>query len=168
MLPPSGIATYPRRGIGTGALAGLRFAALYALSVAAAIVAGALILGGAIEEMWLLIGLFTIGAFGGGLFARLAVSLLGRRMVPTARVALAILALMLFTTACQHVAYFVNYMSYYAAWWPAPFTPDWLRASVSTYAGSGFYFTALGLPLMLPVGLPVLLVAAFLLARRPH
>ncbi|MGD9738487.1 MAG: hypothetical protein AB7O56_15540 [Bauldia sp.] len=129
-------------------------------------VLGALIVRRGIEgDLALALGLFTAGSFVAGIVAGALVRRIGSRLEPRARLAFAVLALMLLTSAAQHIAYFIHYVWYYSGWWGEPLSPGWLEAFVTAYAGSGFYFIALGLPLMLPVGIPVIFAAAIFLAR---
>lgn len=150
----------------------LRSAATFALAYGAAIglasIAGALLLRRGIEaDLALALLLFAGGAATGGFLASLAMAGLARRKPRSARLALSLVALILLTTGFQVVFFYGNYMSYYVAWWGDPFTADWFFPLIITFFGAGFYYLALGLPMMLPIGFPVLIGAAFWLSRMP-
>jgi hypothetical protein len=109
---------------------------------------------------------FAVGAAAAGFIAALIMTALPGRMPWSARYAAALVALMVLTTGAHVVLLFSQYAPYYAQWWPAPFHSWWFDAATSTFAGIGFYYGAIGLPMLLPLGLPALLAFAALLARR--
>lgn len=150
-----------------GSLVGaLAFGVLYGLGMGVAGVGGALLSRHRIEtDLGVFLGHSAIATVIAGVLAAILAGWLGRNLFPTARVALALLALAILTGVAQHFVYFLDYASYYATFWERPFTIPWLRSVTATYAGSAFYFVSLGLPLMLPFGVPVVLGAALVLAR---
>jgi hypothetical protein len=142
------------------------FAVAYGAAVGAAAFLGALWLRrGVSEEIAVVIGFFTLGAVIGGLATAV---LMRRRLVGAGlgpRLAASVLCLVLATTGTHILLLFAEYAGYYAQWWLSSLGGQ-LKAAASTLAGVGFYYVSIGLPLLLPAGLPVLLASAFWLARR--
>jgi hypothetical protein len=143
------------------------FAALYGASVGIAGIPGALWLYGGIGSgLRLALILFAIGAAIAGFFAALAIAWWGPRLHPPARFAAAIVLLVVLSAGFDTLLFYGNYISHYVEWWPEAFSAHWFFTAISTFAGVGYYYVALGVPMLLPVGLPVLFVAAYLLSQR--
>ncbi|PHP66644.1 hypothetical protein CSC94_13250 [Zhengella mangrovi] len=109
---------------------------------------------------------------GGGVAFPLALALFGilARWLgfrPTQRFAAAFLLLGIGTIATTAFG-FSQVFRYYFATFHAPFgTRLWANQTVFTTAAGVYHFLVMGLRLFVPVGLPALLLAAFLLAGRP-
>jgi len=112
------------------------------------------------------VAFFALGAMVAGFFATLIMAALPHRLRPSSRYAAALVTLMLLTTGAQVALLFAQYVPYYAQWWPAPFHSWWSNAVLSTVAGVGFYYGAIGLPMLLPLGLPLLFASAAFLTKR--
>jgi hypothetical protein len=112
------------------------------------------------------VAFFVVGAIVAGFFAALIMAAIPDRLRQSARYAVALVTLVVLTTGAHVVLLFGQYVPYYAQWWPAPFHGWWLQAVTSTFAGVGFYYGAIGLPMLLPLGLPLLLASAAFLTKR--
>ncbi|MCW5696928.1 MAG: hypothetical protein KIS96_09380 [Bauldia sp.] len=142
------------------------FAAVYAAMVAAAFVGGAFLIRRGIDgRLGTAIILFTLGAFIAGFAAALLHRRWSRGRPATARFALAFLLLAILTVAFDVLLFFVQYASYYAQWWPG--FPWVLFTATFTGLGVAFYYGTLALPLLLPLGVPLLFAASWYLARLP-
>lgn len=132
-------------------------------------------LGGVIGALWLRHGieprlgtallLFTVGAALAGFLTALVIGRTGMKR-RTARFAAALVLLIILTTVFDAVLLYVEYAGYYVQWWPPLFSVHWFFTATTTFLGVSFYFVALGVPMIVPLGLPLTLLAALLLARR--
>jgi len=148
--------------MGSGALFGLAFGA----AVGLAAIPGALVVRHAISpDLALVIVFFALGAAPAGFLAALIAGRLPSRFTRGRRFAAALLSMMLFTTGAHVILLFAEYAAYYAQWWPSD-AGEWLQAAGFTFGATGFYYAVLGLPVLLPFGLPVVLAFAMFLARR--
>jgi hypothetical protein len=151
------------------ALRHLRFAAVYGAAVGIAFLAGAFWLrGGVTDRLGLAIVLFAAGAACAGWGAAWFLARWGTRRPGSARFAAAAIILTVLTVGFDAFFLFLNYSAYFIQWWPTPFTLHWFFNLITTGGGVTFFFIALGLPLLLPLGLPVLFGAAFILSRPPR
>jgi hypothetical protein len=149
------------------ALRSLRFGFGFGAVIGVAAIPGALWSRHAISpELAEALALLAVGAAAAGFLASQFDRLLPDRRRSGRRLAGAIVLLAVLTTACQVLLLFAEYVPYYAQWWPAPFTWSWWEGVFTSVAGVGFNYGAIGLPMLLPLGLPALLAAAVLLARR--
>jgi hypothetical protein len=140
------------------------FAAFYALAVGLAFVAGAFLIRRGIDgRLGTAILLFTLGAFAAGLVTALLGHRFGRKRPTSARFALAFVLLAILTVAADVFLFYLQYISYYAPWWPG--FPHVLFTAVFTGFGVAFYYGTLALPLLLPLGVPLLFAASWYLAR---
>ncbi len=143
------------------------FAALYGLCIGLAGIPGALWRYGAINpRLTLALILFAIGAAFAGCCTFLALARWGAGLSPSARFAAAIVLLIVLSAGFDAVLFYGDYITYYVEWWPAAFSLHWFFVALATFAGVGYYYLMLGAPMLMPIGLPVLLVAALLLSRR--
>jgi hypothetical protein len=143
------------------------FGALYGIAVGLAFIPGALWLRGGIDgRLGLAIGLFTAGAACAGTLSAWFLPSISRRKPFSARFSAALILLMLSTAAFQALLLFLHRAVYAAKWWVEPLTLHWFIALAMNAAGTAFYYVALGLPMLLPAGLPLLFASAALLARR--
>lgn len=141
-------------------------ALVYGVAIGVSSVPGALLLRRGIEgDLAHALSLFAAGSVAAAFIAVVVVETVGPRLLPSARLALALLLLILLTSGGQHLAFFVDYAANYAAFGDPMLSAGWFRSMASAFAGSGYYYIAIGLPMMLPAGLPVLFAAAFLLMR---
>jgi hypothetical protein len=148
-------------------LRSVRFGVGFGVAIGLAAIPGAMWSRHAISpELAEALALLAVGAAAAGFLASQLGRLLPGHSQFGARLAAAIVLLVVLTTGCQVVLLFAEYAPYYAQWWPPPFTWLWWEGVLTTFAGVGFYYGAIGLPMLLPLGFPALLVAAFLLARR--
>ena len=79
---------------------------------------------------------------------------------------MAVVALVVLTAGFDVFFLYLNYISYYAQWWPDAFTAHWFFTGVTTFLGVGFYYVTIATPMLMPFGLPVILGFGFLAARR--
>ena len=145
------------------------FALLYGACVGLAGIPGALWLHHGINDrLRLALILFAAGAALAGFFAALILSRFAPGRHHAGRFAAAIILLVILSAGFDTAFFYANYITHYVAWWPATFSVHWFFTAIATFAGVGFYYVALGVPMLLPLGLPVLFVAAFLpMARSP-
>ena len=142
------------------------FAALYGACVGLAGIPGALWLYGGIgDRLRLALILFAAGAVLAGFITALLMGWIGPRLHVPGRFAAAIILLVVLSAGFDTALFYANYISHYVEWWPAAFSAHWFFAVLTSFAGVGYYYVALAVPMLMPVGLPVLFVAAFLLSR---
>ena len=143
------------------------FGGVYGLAVGLAAILGALWFRHSImPDLALALAFFAVGAAIAGAVSALILNRLPRRIRYGRRLAIAIVSLMVLTTGAHVGLLFAEYASYYAEWWPTAFSGQWFWAALTTFGGVGFYYASIGLPMLLPVGLPALLAFAFVLARE--
>jgi hypothetical protein len=156
----------PGRSRAAGFVRHAAFGLAFGAAVGLASIPGALIIRGDIDQrLGFALLLFAAGASAAGLVSSW---LLGRRLRSrprTARLAAAIIVLTFFTCLFCSFFLYLQYISYFAAYWERAFTSGWFESVIFTGAGVTFFFVSLALPMMLPVGLPVLLAGAFVLSR---
>lgn len=141
----------------------------YGLAAGFAALIGALWQRGVIDQdLWLALLLIAAGAAVAGFLTCLLLAWWGRRRSRPARLAAAIVALVLLTIGFDTLLLYANYISYYAQWWPPAFTTHWFMTALTTLAGVGFYFVTIGVPMLLPLGIPLVIAAAFVLTNRNH
>ena len=146
----------------------LAFACAYGGAMGVAAVPGALWLRGSVDSrLGLALLFFAAGAFVAGLLAALTLRLWGRRRARSARFAAAIIVLAILTVGFDAFIYYVHTASYFGKWWATPFSFHWFVTVVFTGGGALFYFMTIALPMILPLGLPVLLAGAAILSRPP-
>lgn len=145
----------------------LSFGLLYGACVGLAGVPGALLLyHGINDRLRLALILFALGAALAGFLTALALGRYGPRRHPAGRFAAAIGLLIVLSAGFDTVFFYADYITHYVAWWPATFSAHWFFTALTTFAGVGYYYVALGVPMLLPLGLPILFAAAFLLSQR--
>lgn len=107
--------------------------------------------------------------FGGGLLAWPAGLYVLRLLVPngslTKRYFVAVILLGGSTIAVAGLLFALVYRNFYAQWHGEPFTLLWVLQFVVTMIVALYQFAVLGVPLLLPAGLPVLFLAALAAER---
>jgi hypothetical protein len=111
------------------------------------------------------LGLFAAGAAVGALLARPVAEMLARGRPPSARLAAMLAAQMVGTAGFAAFFFFLQTRAYYAPYYPAEPTLEWLYHFAYTGAAAAYQVGVLGLRYFLPLGLIPLFVAAFLFAR---
>ncbi len=140
---------------------------LYGACVGLAGVPGALWLHHGINDrLRLALILFAVGAALAGLLTALILSRFSAGRHHAGRFAAAIALLIVLSAGFDTALFYANYITHYVDGWPTAFSAHWFFTAFATFAGVGYYYVALGVPMLLPVGLPVLLVAAYLLSHR--
>lgn len=148
------------RALAAAGRAGL-FAIVFAAACFLAFLGDAWLAGRPVDSrLRLAIALFAAGAFMAGFLAWLIAGRMLAGKVPTARFAGATVLLTLGTPAASAFAFFLQYRLYYAAWHGPPLTLGWVFELIFTGVGAAYLFVVTGLPLFLPLGLPVLFGAA--------
>ncbi len=143
------------------------FAVIYGAATGIASVGGALWLRHGIDaNLRLALLLFTAGAAIAGFLTPLLISWWGRRWPMPARFAAAIISLILLSAGFHTILLFVDYIGYYVQWWPPAFSLHWAFTILTTFAGVAFFYVAVGIPMLLPLGLPVVFASAYFLAAR--
>ena len=110
--------------------------------------------------------LFAAGAAAAGLVSSWLTGRWWRTRPRSARFAGAVIVLTFFTCFFDAFFFYLHYISYFSQFWADPFTPWWFASLVFTGGGVTFFFVSIGLPMLLPLGLPVLLAASLLLSRH--
>lgn len=109
--------------------------------------------------------LLALGALAGGFVAWLLAWLLATSRPPSARFALMLVLIVAATAGFAGLFHFVQYRSYFATF---HFVGGWrpfFFQNLFTAASATFTLVASGLPLLLPLGLPLLLLEAALFTR---
>ncbi len=140
-------------------------AILWGLAMAAAVLA-ALYLRNRLETGRLVPILLVY--FAGGALAWMPAGLLAhvatRRARRETRFAAHFLCLTVFTVAVTAFVFALDYRTFYAQWHAPVFTYIWCLQQIFTMAGASYQFLVIGVPLFLPLGLPLLLATSLLLA----
>ena len=106
--------------------------------------------------------LFALGAATATLLGWPAATLATRRRPPSVQLAAMVLLLALGTAAFSALFFFIQTRAYYAPYYPAELTTEWLYHFAFTGAIAAYQFAVLGLRYFLPFGLIPLFAAAFL------
>jgi hypothetical protein len=120
--------------------------------------------GGNLETV---IAVFGIGGLAGFVPALTAYRLFGRQKSRSQRFSLMFLALTLATVACTSLTFTLILRSYYAQWHDDFPSLHWFEEQFFTTASSTYQFAVLGLRSFLPLGLPALFFAAWLMSKKP-
>ncbi|CAN5150365.1 hypothetical protein BH10PSE9_BH10PSE9_02950 [soil metagenome] len=112
--------------------------------------------------------LFAAGAALACLMAWPLAGLLARRRPPSVRLAAILLLLMAGTAGFAAFFFFLQTRQYYAAYYPAEATFEWLFHFAFTGAGAAYQVGVLGVRYFLPLGLIPLFTAAFIFAAEPR
>ena len=83
------------------------------------------------------------------------------------RFSLAFLSLAGATLLFTAITFALIFRSYYAQWHETVFSGDWFRQQFFTTASSFYQFAVLGLRSYLPIGLPSLFLASWLISKKP-
>jgi len=110
--------------------------------------------------------LFGAGAIAAGFLTSLLVNQWGAGLSKASRLALAVLSLVVLTAGFDALFLYFNYISYYVQWWPDPFTSHWFFTAISTFLGVSYYYVTIAVPMLIPVGLPVVFGFGLIAARR--
>jgi hypothetical protein len=110
---------------------------------------------------------FAAGGFAAFVPAFAAYRLFGARKTRSQRFSLAFLTLASATVFFTAITFALIFRSYYAQWHDTVFSGDWFRQQFFTTASSLYQFAVLGLRSYLPIGLPALFAAAWLISRKP-
>ena len=145
----------------------MRFGTGFGAAIGLAFVPGAFWVRGTIDrDLGLAFLLFGAGAALAGFFTSLLLNRLGATLGRPSRLALAIFSLIVLTAGFDALLLYFNYISHYIQWWPDPFTAHWFLTAISTFLGVSYYYAAIAVPMLIPVGLPVVLGFGFLAARQ--
>jgi hypothetical protein len=121
---------------------------------------------GSIEpRLAIALALYTIGAVAAGLVSAWLLVRWGERRPPSARLAAAIAVLSALTVGFGAFLLFVAVAVLRQGKWGAPFSLEWIGSMIVNGGASLVYTVALALPMLLPLGIPVMLVGAWQLAR---
>jgi hypothetical protein len=120
--------------------------------------------GGNLETV---IAVFGIGGLAGFVPALTAYRLFGRQKTHNQRFSLIFLALTLATVACTSLTFTLILRSYYAQWHDDFPSFHWFEEQFFTTASSTYQFAVLGLRSFLPLGLPALFLASWLISKKP-
>jgi hypothetical protein len=145
-------------------LGSLAWALTMAASAALAGVMKSRAFGGNLETV---IAVFGIGGLAGFVPALTAYRLFGRQKTHSQRFSLMFLALTLPTIACTSLTFTLILRSYYAQWHDDFPSPHWFEEQFFTTASSTYQFAVLGLRSFLPLGLPALFFASWLISKKP-
>jgi hypothetical protein len=118
------------------------------------------------EKLGLAFLLFSAGAALACLLAWPLADMLARRRAPSGRLAVILLLLMAGTACFAAFFFFLQTRQYYAPYYPAEATFEWLYHFLITGAGAAYQVGVLGVRYFLPLGLIPLFVAAFAFAVR--
>ena len=151
-------------GPALGFLGSLGWAAAMGASAALAGVMKAWSSGGNLDTV---IVIFAIGGLVAFVPALTAYRFLGGQKVRGQRIALAFLTLAAATIVCTSATFTLIFRTYYAQWHDEILTGDWFREQFYTTASSTYQFAVLGLRSFLPLGLPALFAASWLISKKP-
>ncbi|MCW5715358.1 MAG: hypothetical protein KIT43_12665 [Bauldia sp.] len=87
---------------------------------------------------------------------------------PSARLAASIAVLSGLTVGFGAFALFVAVAVLQSSRWGAPFSLEWIGSMIVNSGASLVYTIALGLPMLIPLGIPVMFLGAWQLARLPR
>ena len=142
------------------------FALLYGAGAGIGSIPGALLLRHDIDRrLGLALILFAAGAASAGLVSSWLMGRWWRSRPRSARFAGAVIVLTFFTCFFDAFFFYLHYISYFSQFWADLFTPLWFASLIFTGGGVTFFFVSIGLPMLLPLGLPVMLAAAYVLSR---
>lgn len=145
----------------------MAFSLAYGLGIGLAYAVGALWIRHGIDpDLAKALALLTAGAVAAGFMVALANGWTGRFNRFSARMAAAIVLLTVLTAGIGTAFLYLEYIAYYAQWWPPAFTLHWAFTAATTFIGLSFYVASVVTPMFLPLGLPMLLVYAVFLAKR--
>lgn len=131
--------------------------------------AGALWRRGAIEpRLALALVLYAVGAAAAGAVSAWLLNRWGRDRPPSARLAGAIAVLSALTVGIGAFFLFVAVAVRRQATWGAPFSLEWIGSMIVNSGAALIYTVALALPMLLPLGIPLMLIAAWQLAPLPR
>lgn len=148
-------------------LKSVRFGIAFGAAITFAFVPGALWIRGTIDsDLRLALLLFGAGATVAGFLTSLLVSQWGATLGGASRLALAVFSLVVLTAGFDALFLYFNYISYFVQWWPDPFTTHWFFTAISTFLGVSYYYATIAVPMLIPVGLPVVLGFGLFAARR--
>ena len=148
-------------------LRSVRFGIAFGAAIGFASVPGALWIRGTIDsDLGLALLLFGAGAIAAGFLTSLLVNQWGAGLSKASRLALAVLSLVVLTAGFDALFLYFNYISYYVQWWPDPFTSHWFFTAISTFLGVSYYYVTIAVPMLIPVGLPVVFGFGLIAARR--
>ena len=148
-------------------LAAAAFAGAYASVIGLASVPGAIWRRGWIDrDLAVALLLIAAGAAVAGFLTALVFRLRRARRGFSARFAAAIFLLIVLTAGFDALFLYLDYIAYYTQWWPEPFSVHWFFTAATTFVGVFFYYAAVAVPMLLPLGLPAVFGFAFFLARR--
>jgi hypothetical protein len=115
----------------------------------------------------IVVATFAAGGLAGFAPALFACRFLGAGKTRSQRFALAFLALAAATIACTTLMFTLVLRSYYAQWHDDFPSIDWFEEQFFTTASATYQFAVLGLRSFLPLGLPALFFAAWLISKKP-
>jgi hypothetical protein len=154
------------------ALPGVRLSIFASLAWSIAMAASAAI-AGAVKSwspggnLQMIIAVFDFGGLAGFVPALTAYRFYAADKARGQRFSLAFLALLATTLLFTWLTYLAIFRSYYAQWHDDFLTGDWLREQFFTTASSAYQFAVLGLRSFLPLGLPALFFASWLISKKP-
>ncbi|MEM8811651.1 MAG: hypothetical protein AAGF59_03465 [Pseudomonadota bacterium] len=108
---------------------------------------------------------FLVGSLPGLLTAWLIVALLGSRGNWSARFSLALIAIMVCVPLATAFIFFLQYRIYFSAWHDPAFTEVWIWQILFTGATAVYLFVVSAIPFILPLGLLLIVAAAWSFAR---
>ncbi|ADZ70017.1 hypothetical protein [Polymorphum gilvum] len=111
--------------------------------------------------------LFAAGGLLGSFVAWIAAAVVAcLRRHPSARFAAMVLSLGIGTVATTALLFFLQFRAYYAQWHDATLSKAWIVETLMTGATAAYLFGIEGMRILLPWGLPLLLLAALVFTRR--
>lgn len=124
---------------------------------------------GAIEpRLALALALYTAGAASAGFVAACLMKRWGERRPPSARLAAAMAVLSALTVGLGAFLLFVAVAIRRQSTWGAPLSLEWIASMIVNSGASLIYTVTLALPMLLPLGIPVMFLGAWLLAPLPR
>ncbi|WP_244616059.1 hypothetical protein [Rhizobium sp. RU20A] len=109
--------------------------------------------------------LYFVGGAIAWIPAQIVARLAAGRARQETRFAAQFVSLTLFTIGFTALIFALDYRGFYAQWHAPTFTYIWFLQQFYTIGGATYQFAVIGLPLFLPVGLPLLIVTSLWQAR---
>jgi len=129
-----------------------------------AYLAGAALWRGIEPRLAVAIALFAVGAFAAGAATAWLMGRRGLERPLSARLAASLLVLTVLTVGFGAFFLFLGHVTNATRVWGDPFTLHWVGSLIVNAGAALVYTMALALPMIIPLGLPILLAAAGVLA----